>query len=134
MKRFTDDQIYQANHVSIYELAKQLGYNPEKRGSNYHIKNHGGLYIDDTKNSFYCWAAERGGGPIQFLMFIENMSWVDSMKYLVGDGEIQQTQKASLKQHKPVEKKQVEFKLPDKASPYKRLFAYLIKTAGWIRI
>lgn len=130
MKRFTDEQIYQANHVSIYELAKQLGYNPEKRGSNYHIKNHGGLYIDDAKNSFYCWAAERGGGPIQFLMFTENKSWLDSMKYLIGDGEIQQTQKASLKQHKPVEKKQVEFKLPDKASQYKRLFAYLIKTRG----
>ncbi len=51
MKRFTDKQIYRANNVSIYELAKQLGYNPEKRGSNYHIKNHGGLYIDNTKNS-----------------------------------------------------------------------------------
>lgn len=130
MKRFTDEQIYRANHVSIYELAKQLGYNPEKRGSNYHLKNHGGLYIDDTKNSFYCWAAERGGGPIQFLMFTENKSWLESMKYLVGDGEIQQTQKTSLKQHNPVEEKHVEFKLPDKASPYKRLFAYLIKTRG----
>ncbi len=130
MKRFTEEQIHRANHVSIYELAKQLGYNPEKRGSNYHIKNHGGLYIDDAKNSFYCWAAERGGGPIQFLMFTENKSWLDSMKYLVGDGEIQQTQKANLKQHKPVEEKNIEFKLPDKASPYKRLFAYLIKTRG----
>ncbi len=130
MKKFTDEQIYRANHVSIYELAKQLGYNPEKSGSNYHIKNHGGLYIDDAKNSFYCWAAERGGGPIQFLMFAENMSWLESMKYLIGDGEIQQTQKASLRQHKPVEEKHVEFKLPDKASPYKRLFAYLIKTRG----
>ncbi len=62
MKHFTDEQVYRANHISIYELAKQRGYNPEKRGSNYHIKNNGGLYIDDAKNSFYCWAAERGGG------------------------------------------------------------------------
>lgn len=129
MKRFTDEQIYRANNVSVYELAKQLGYNPEKSGTNYHIKNHGGMYIDDTKNSFYCWADERGGGPIQFLMFTQNMSWLESMKYLIGDGELQHIQ-TDMRLRKPVEEKPAEFKLPEKASPYKRLFAYLIKTRG----
>lgn len=130
MKQFTDAQIAQANGVSLLRLAQQLGYNPEKRGSNYHISEHGGLYINDQKNSFYCWAQERGGGPVQFIMMMENKNWVDAMKYLVGDGEIQQSNYTQ-RWTKPAETKPTEFKLPEKEkSSYKRLFAYLIKTRG----
>ncbi|PYG84888.1 CHC2-type zinc finger protein [Ruminiclostridium sufflavum DSM 19573] len=134
MKKFTDEQISQANQVSLLELAKQLGYQPERRGSNYHIKEHGGLYINDQKNSFYCWAQERGGGPIQFLMLIEKKDWVEAMKSLVGDGETQQAQHLTnntQRWKKPLEAKPAEFKLPAKEpSSYRRLFAYLTKTRG----
>ena len=131
MKRFTDEQISQANGVSLLGLAQQLGYKPNKRGSNYHISEHGGLYINDQKNSFYCWAQERGGGPVQFIMMMENKNWVDAMKYLVGDGEIQQSANNTKRWTKPAEVKPTEFKLPEKEkASYKRLFAYLIKTRG----
>jgi hypothetical protein len=52
MEKFTDDQIYRANQVSLLELTKELGYHPEKRGTNYHIKDYGGLYLSNDKNSF----------------------------------------------------------------------------------
>lgn len=131
MKKFTDDQIHQANQVSLLELTKELGYYPEKRGTNYHIKDHGGLYINDERNSFYCWAAEAGGGPIQFLMKFENMKWVEAMKYLVGDGTDIQNVNRDMKWQKPKEEKRTEFKLPEKSqNSYKRLFAYLLKARG----
>lgn len=129
MKKFTDEQITQANQVSLLELSKSLGYQPEKRGNNYHIKDHGGLYISDAKNSFYCWAQESGGGPIQFLMKVESMNWVDAMKYLVGDNQELQTDRSMKWQ--PKEQKRTEFKLPEKSqNSYKRLFAYLLKARG----
>jgi len=131
MRKFTDDQISQANQISVLELSKQLGYNPEKRGSNFHIKDHGGFYISDTKNSFYCWAEECGGGPVQLLMFTQKMNWLESMKYLIGEGEIQQIDSTDLRWKKPLAQKPAEFKLPEKAdTSYRRLFAYLIKTRG----
>ena len=131
MKKFTDEQISQANQISILELSKQLGYQTEKRGSNYHIKDHGGFYISDTKNSFYCWAEQCGGGPIQFLMFTQKKDWLESMKYLIGEGQIQQFDSTDMHWKKPLEQKPTEFKLPDKAeTSYRRLFAYLIKTRG----
>lgn len=129
MKRFTDEQISEANQISLLELSKRLGYQPEKWGTNYHIKDHGGLYINDEKNSFYCWAQESGGGPIQFLMKLENMKWVDAMKYLVGDG--QELQENRSIKWQPKEQKRTEFKLPEKSqTSYKRLFAYLLKARG----
>jgi len=131
MKMFTEDQISQANQVSLLELTKRLGYQPEKKGTNYHIKDYGGLYISDERNSFFCWAEESGGGPIQFLMKAEKMNWVEAMKYLVGDGQIQQQENASMKWQKPVQEKHIEFKLPEKSqTSFKRLFAYLLKARG----
>lgn len=131
MKRFTDDQINEANQVSILELSRRLGYNPVKRGTNYHISDHGGLYISNEKNSFYCWAAETGGGPIQFLMKFENMNWVEAMKYLVGDAQEIHRESKSIKWQKPEEVKHTEFKLPEKSqTSYKRLFGYLLKARG----
>jgi len=131
MRKFTDDQISQANQISVLELSRQLGYNPEKRGSNFHIKDLGGFYISDAKNSFYCWAEECGGGPVQLLMFTQKMNWIESMKYLIGEGEIQQLDSTDLRWKKPLAQKPTEFKLPEKAdTSYRRLFAYLIKTRG----
>lgn len=130
MKKFTEEQISQANQVSLIELVKRLGYQPEKRGTNYHIRDYGGLYISHQKNSFYCWAQEYGDGPIQFLMKFVNMNWVEAMKYLVGKEEIQQSN-SSVKWQKPQEETLIEFKLPEKSSTsYKRLFAYLLKVRG----
>jgi hypothetical protein len=131
VKKFTEEQIAMANNTNLLGLSRQLGYNAEEgHKGNYHIKDHGGLYINDKKNSFYCWASESGGGPIQFLMFTQKMNWVDAMKYLVGDGEIQQ-QRTDMNWKKPQEQKLTEFKLPAKSeTSYKRLFAYLTKTRG----
>ena len=131
MRKFTDEQISQANQISILELSRQLGYQTEKRGSNYHIRDHGGFYISDAKNSFYCWAEQCGGGPVQFMMFTQKMNWIESMKYLIGEGQIQQLDSTDLQWKKPIEQKPTEFKLPEKAdTSYRRLFAYLVKTRG----
>lgn len=130
MKKFTDEQISQANHVSLLELSKKLGYKPEKQGKDYHINDYGGLYIDDAKNCFYCWVMQSGGGPIQFLMKFENMNWVNAMKYLIGDSQEIQTENRNIKEQRK-EQKRTEFKLPEKSqTSYKRLFAYLLKTRG----
>ncbi len=132
MKRFSDEQIAQANRVSLLDLTRRLGYQSKVEYNHYHIPGHGGLYISDKLNAFYWGAKESGGGPIQFLMKFENMNWVEAMNYLVGNGEELQKVNSSIKWKKDTEKeKLVEFKLPQKSqTSYKRLFGYLLKARG----
>lgn len=133
MKKYTDEQISQVNNLSIIQIARQLGYSPEKTGKNYHIRDNGGLYLSETKNLFYCWAAEIGGGPIQFIMFTQKMNWLETMNYLIGEAEPQifQQMKWERKTEHESHSDKEEFKLPEKVkTSYKRLFAYLIKTRG----
>lgn len=63
--RFTEEQIEQANRVSLVELALQYGFKLEKGGRKaLHAQNSGGLYIFKDSNRFYHWGSDSKGGEL----------------------------------------------------------------------
>ena len=131
-KKFSEDEIKKANEVSILSLVKNLGLKTEKKKNAYKAPGYGGLYIDEYRNQWNCFAAQLsgetiyGGGPIQLVQFILGYDFVQAMKYLLNDDHmdtIHERQPNTVKVKK-------EFKLPAAAQDYRHVYAYLIKTRG----
>ncbi|MCO5386998.1 MAG: DUF3991 domain-containing protein [Desulfosporosinus sp.] len=129
-KLFTDEQIAQANQINVIEYARQAGYPVEKITSKeYKIPGFGGLRIDGAGRKWNCFSANAGGGPIQFVMYTEEKSWVDAVKQLLGlsSNQIDSLYRVPRDIEKEKEEKG-EFILPEKNGTYKHVFAYLINT------
>ena len=129
-RRFTDEQIEKANSMNLLDYAISKGFGLKKVGKNsYHIKGFGGLYINSLENKWNCFSQNKGGGPIQFVMFIEDKTWVEAVKQLLG---MPIDSKTDI--YKPIssdykrEENNREFILPEKNNTYKHVFAYLIQT------
>lgn len=126
--RFTDEQLSQANNTNLMDYAISQGFELKKAGiDSYHIEGYGGLYINPRLNKWNCFSQEKGGGPIQFIMFMENKSWVESVKQLLGFNSTNNCNNQYIKPKSKKEKKG-EFILPEKNNTFKHVIAYLIKT------
>ena len=128
-KRFTDEQIRQANSVNIIEYAKSRGYEVKRISvRSYKIPGYGGLYIDANGRKWNCFSADAGGGTIQFVMYLEGKSWVEAIKELLN---LPEEYTISSKIHflpKEKETRNLDLILPEKNSTYKHVLAYLIGT------
>ena len=125
-KRFTDNEIKLANETNILQLAQSRGYKIKKiSNKSYKIPDYGGLCISADGMKWNWFSRGAGGGPIQFLMELEGLTWVDAVKDILG---IDYDALAIVE--KPLEKieENIEFVLPEKNDTYKHIFAYLIKT------
>jgi hypothetical protein len=129
-KRFTDDQIRQANSVNIIEYAKSRGYDIKRISArSYKISGHGGLYIDSSGLKWNCFSADTGGGTIQFVMYMENKSWVEAIKQLLNlPEEYSHTPKGNRTRPIIKDPPKPELILPEKSDTYKNVLAYLIGT------
>lgn len=126
--KFTDKELEHANNIKLIDYARNIGLETKKVGSNsYHIKGYGGLYINPNLNVWNCFSKGEGGGPIQFVMFIRNKSWVESVKELLDIGLFINSHTECFQAKKEIEFKE-EFTLPEKNNTYKHVIAYLIKT------
>lgn len=126
--RFTNDEIERANNISLLNYAEKQDLNLREVSPNScHIKGYGGLYINPEDNTWYCFSKKKGGGPIQFVMFMEDKTWVEAMKELLEDNINNNIIKPSTykKNNQKVKK---DFILPEKNNTYKHMMAYLIKT------
>jgi hypothetical protein len=124
-RKFTTKQIDEANDRDIIQLAKSFGLELKRKGVTYKSPGYGGLYLHPKKNCFYCFSAEEigaGGGPIQFVMFIRQCTFVEAMYFLLGDGN-----KIEAIKERTVEEEKKIFALPEKSKNYSCLYAYLIK-------
>jgi len=125
-KRFTDNELKFVNGTNILTLAQSRGYEVKKiSNKSYKISDYGGLCISADGMKWNWFSRGAGGGPIQFLMELEGLTWVDAVKDILG---IDYDALAIVE--KPVEKieENIEFVLPEKNDTYKHIFAYLIKT------
>lgn len=133
-KLFTDEQIAQANRTNILEYARQAGYPIEQiTPKEYKIPGYGGLRIDGSGRKWNCFSAKAGGGPIQFVMYMESIPWREAVKKLLGFSPSLYVQDGTLeyRREKVIEKEneeKSEFNLPEKNNTYKHVFAYLINT------
>lgn len=134
---FSNEEINAAGSVGLKELVENLGYQPKKVGLNeYKIEGYGGLFFNSEKNKWHCFSNSSGGGVIQFLIDVEGKTWKDSVKYLL-DNFVTASYDNAVKNYKErhnnknidtEEELKGEIELPQKATQFKRLYAYLIKT------
>lgn len=126
---FTEEQLDYAGHVNIIEYAKRQGYPVKEYHKNYwKIPGYGGLLIEPDK---WYWEAEhRGGGPIQFVMMMKKLSWVEAVKELLRESKpdyLYYPSEAPVLTHNKTKEKSM-FRLPAKNTTYEHIFAYLIKS------
>jgi hypothetical protein len=125
--RFTEDELEYANHVDIIKYARRQGYEVvEYHKGYYKIPGYGGLLLEPDK--WYWEAEQRGGGPIQFVMMMKKLNWVEAMKELLNES------KPDYMYH-PVEASMLDktndkskFRLPRQNTTYKHIFAYLVSS------
>lgn len=129
-RRFTDEQIEQANSINIIDYAKSRGF-PIKQVTTHSFKipGYGGLYIHSGGLKWNRFSADIGGGTIQFVMHMENKSWVEAVKELLNLPTSQYLYSSAVQEKfKEIELEKKSFQLPEKNDTYKHLFAYLIST------
>ncbi|WDV44095.1 DUF3991 domain-containing protein [Clostridiaceae bacterium M8S5] len=123
-KRFTDQHINQANSINIVSLAMSRGYDVIKISPrSYKIPHFGGLYLKADGTKWNWFTRGKGGGPIQFLMQLENKTWVESMNELLG---ITHDELPYIEPPPKDADVKGELVLPKKNETYKHIFAYLI--------
>ncbi len=86
--RFSDEQVERANRANLLEYARTMGYEliPVSRQA-WKIPNLGGLFIHADGTRWNCFSRNAGGGPIQFVMHVQNITWAEAVKQLVGSPE-----------------------------------------------
>lgn len=125
--RFTDEQLQKANDVNIIAYAMHQGYPVKEYAKGYFkISGYGGLLLESDK--WYWEAEQRGGGPIQFVMMMKKLSWVEAVKELLNESS-NESMTGSMFYPTSSKRKKVDkskFRLPEKGTTYKHIFAYLI--------
>lgn len=116
-----------ANAVDLLAYARAGGYELEKDGREYCWKEHDSLRINPHKNCFNWNSRKVGGGPIQFVMYVEGKSRDEAVDILIGRSHAPVQRPVAEKKPPPPKK---PFALPEKNGDYRRLFAYLTKTRG----
>lgn len=129
-RRFTDEQIAQANSINIIDYARRRGYHVKQvTAHSYKIPGFGGLYIHSNGLKWNRFSAGVGGGAIQFVMHMENKTWVEAVKELLGLPPEYHEHSGTLNQSALKEDPHKKaFVLPEKNDTYRHLFAYLIGT------
>ncbi len=116
--------------TNIIDYTRSRGY-PVKQVTphSFKIPGYGGLYIHSGGLKWNRFSADIGGGTIQFVMHMENKSWVEAVKELLNIPASQYPGSSSVRE-KPKEQgsEKKPFKLPEKNDTYKHMFAYLINT------
>lgn len=149
MALYTKEQIDKANQINLEEFLQRKGEHLKRTGSESVL-----VYKDSTgehdsisirRNRWYDHKNMRGGYPLKFLQEFYGMSFRNAMKELLDgeepvlcrkkntDSEKPEKQPENIAEHKASEEiacssEKTVFKLPEKDSNMKRLFAYLLKT------
>lgn len=120
-------RVEMANSINLMEYVQRSGYPLEKTGRDeYRIPGYGGLTISPSKNSWKHHSVGQGGGPIQFVMHMEQKSWGQAVRQLVELNKDPNYQIGKKVEH-PAPEIKGAFVLPDKNNTFKHLFAYLIQ-------
>lgn len=136
MGRLPDDVFEKILNINILDYAVNNGYDLIKKGNEVKINDHGGLVIDPLKNRWNCLSddsKEAGGGIIQFVMYLKNLSKGDAIHELATYANIHpepcDIAIDYVKKARHFEKSNDGiFTPPQKAENYRRIFAYLVKT------
>jgi len=125
---YTAEQIGEARNINLIDYAAMNGYQLEKSGQkSLHAKSSGGLYFFKDSNRFYHHSTEKTGGPIDFIMHFENMSFVEAVEHLIGvRPDIGNYVRPAVSE----KKEKGEMTLPDRADNVRRIYWYLCTARG----
>lgn len=119
--------------INIIDIAKELGFTPEKVGNRYYtLKEHDSVRIDPEKNYFFQNSTGAKGSVIDFVSNFTGMtskevvnSIIDSYDYLKEKTMLREKQL-----EKEVTEKNRTLELPKRDTNLKNVYAYLINTRG----
>lgn len=132
---YSDDQITFANQISILDYAQAVGLELDYRPKNVLVKGIDSLELTLDGREWHYHYSGIGGGIVQFVTWLHDISWKDAMQKLLDYGRYGTSDQILIPAGRIVsetgtkEKEvPVPFVLPEKKKPYRNLFAYLIKT------
>ena len=80
-----DDEAYsRADSASLLGYLQANGYDLKRIGKEYHLKDHDSLKINADKNCFVWNSQKKAGGPVQFVMYVENKTRDEAIEVLLG--------------------------------------------------
>lgn len=126
-ERLSEATVRKADSADLVEYAKSRGYTLKLDGSDYRVVGYGGLLIDaKTRNRWYHHSQGKGGGSVQFLMHMENMTWKNAVLELAGENRSVTIPII----RSPVTPPQKPFELPKRADNNNRVITYLSRVRG----
>lgn len=130
--RYTLEDREKALTVSLTALAASFGYTPVRKGAHYSLKEMDSLIIYHDR-SWNRWSGKgniTGGSQIDFCLEFGHMSTVpEAIGYLLQFKGEPTTVTAAADSVRN-QKKDTDFKLPERNGNQRRLYAYLIQTRG----
>ena len=121
MKRYSQEQIDAADSIDLVAYAQSRGYELEREGNQYKMKDHDSLYMKG--NRWYWFSHQMGGKAISFLTQYEGMGFVEAMQTLLGEKGIDD--RPLPKAAEMEEKELPAFELPIPNDNSKAAYAYL---------
>lgn len=85
MRKYTDEQVTRANAVDLVAFLSVKGERFTRAGKEYRWNEHDSVTIN--KNEWFRHSQGKGGGPVDFMMEFYGMSFIDSVKELLGGEE-----------------------------------------------
>lgn len=120
-----NEQLERARNANLAEYFKTSGYETEQSRNELHVKNYGGLYINLSENSWFCFSANKGGkNAVNCLTEIIGMDFKTAVEELSGQRFERRFREPP--QNIIIAKKELE--LPERADSMKNVFAYLCQT------
>lgn len=137
---YSDEQIERAKSINtLISYFQSHGYKCEREGKEIHVRGFGGLKISPDKHSYYWHTRSLGGhDAVKCMNDVFGMTFPQAVKELINENPLLEQKSDGSRinpdkyNHKnnelPVSavKEKKEFKLPERAENYKRVYAYLI--------
>ena len=118
---FTSKEKEAARNADIAEMLMRAGEKLKRSGSEYEW-GEGSERVTIRGNLWYHQYEQKGGNAVSFVQRFMDKTYVEAMKYILGNGAGEVVQREP-KQSKPKEKK--EFEPPELSAEAKRAYAYL---------
>lgn len=85
-KEFTDEELVICKSTPLLPLVQQLGYQPYRVGQYYAIRGKedmSSMRINTRKNTWTRYSADIGGSATDLVMYLENMSFPEAVRFLL---------------------------------------------------
>lgn len=136
MYKFTEEELRIAKSVDLVDLAAHIHVPLKKKGRYYYVDGMDSFLIFN-RATWYRYSRGIGGSTIDFLMYLENMTFKEAVSCLLDfAGHIRKEDRTSefpdgIRAERNVpENSRVPFILPEKAPDCRHLYGYLMKQRG----